>query len=477
MIQKIDALIQKHDKEQASDEHILAAPSDALPQELVEHRPQLERRPGHVELDFPHGPALSIPKTHLLPDEFTADLPVGREPEFRFITSFDPNDTMLYFSAHHQDRVEIIDLSEFATDDVSSHLTQPITIVDRHAGRQLHRTQTKNHEQPFVILDAKALNQKEYQGVFFTAAKQNEAIEKKSQVFFLKDSKKKDDFKQSYVPDDFEERAQILREKLHQLEEQEDKVEEAQKKLEKEQQQKYELKEKERKRQDKEGQQKQELNEKEKKRLEKEQQQKHELDAKERKRLEKEEQQKRELEEKEKKRQERLEKRRRELEEKEKIQLEKAEQKKREHEGKVQKQIEKEREKLLKYKMKVAKTQEKKEQKNEEVQPSESLMKHQLKEQQRLGRINARRAIYEERLKLKREKQMLKEQVKHRELIKADDIGKYNPEPAEIDSDIKKILQITDELLGELPEEVINRFMRSDEYDLYERILNKYKIR
>ena len=47
----------------------------------------------------------------------------------------------------------------------------------------------------------------------------------------------------------------------------------------------------------------------------------------------------------------------------------------------------------------------------------------------------------------------------------------------ELDTDIKKILQITDELLGELPEEVINRFMRSDEYDLYERILNKYKIR
>jgi hypothetical protein len=61
--------------------------------------------------------------------------------------------------------------------------------------------------------------------------------------------------------------------------------------------------------------------------------------------------------------------------------------------------------------------------------------------------------------------------------MKSDTIEKYTPEPMELDTDIKKILQITDELLGELPEEVINRFMRTDDYDLYERILNKYKIR
>jgi hypothetical protein len=442
MIKKIDELLQKHDKEIPIDEPAPMVTEHAIsPQVPVESRPQFERRLGHIEPDLAHSQEPLFPKNHI-PEEFKADLPLGMEPEFKFITSLDPNDNTLHFKSHQQDRIEIIDLSEFTTDDISSHLTTPITIADFRSGRTLQKKQTNKNKQPFVVLDTRVLNQKEYQDVFFSAAKQSEEIDKKKQVFYVKDSKtKKDEFKQNYVPEDFEERAaRILKEKLQQLEEQDDKVDEKiQKKLEKESQQKRELEEKERKQ------------------LEKEEQKKHELDGKERKQLEKEEQKKHELEEKEKK------------------QLEKAEQKKHEHDEKVKKQLEKEREKLLKFKMKIAKAEEKREQKKDVS--SESLTKKPLKEQERLERIMARKAIYEERLKYKREKQMLKEQVKHRELIKSDEIGKYNPEPAEIDSDIKKILQITDELLGELPEDVINRFMQSDEYDLYERILNKYKIR
>ena len=480
MIKKIDALLQKHDKETAIDEPVpMEAARTAPPQGSVEPRPQLERRPGHVELDLPHSQEPSFQKNRIIPEEFEADLPVGIEPEFKFVTSLDPSDTMLHLLPHQQDRIEVIDLSEFTTDDISSHLTTPIVIADYHSRQKLQKKQTKGNAQPFVVLDARVLNQKEYQDVFLSAVNQNEDIEKKSRIFFLKDSKtKKDDFKQSYVPEDFEERARLLKEKLQQLEEQEDELDEKiQKKLQKEKQQKRELEERERKQLEKVGLQKRELEERERKQLEKVGLQKREFDEKERNHLEKEEHKKREFEERERKQLEKEEQKKRELEERERKQLEKAEEKKREHEEKVKKQLEKEREKLLKYKMKIAKSEEKKELKKDVPDISEPSTKKQFKEQQRMERINARKAIYEERLKLKREKQMLKEQVKHRELIKSDEIGKYTPEPAEIDSDVKKILQITDELLGELPEEVINRFMRSDEYDLYERILNKYKIR
>jgi membrane protein implicated in regulation of membrane protease activity len=46
-----------------------------------------------------------------------------------------------------------------------------------------------------------------------------------------------------------------------------------------------------------------------------------------------------------------------------------------------------------------------------------------------------------------------------------------------VDDDIKKVLKITDELLGNLPDEVINKFAKSQDFELYERVLNKYKVK
>ncbi|MBN2599254.1 MAG: hypothetical protein JXA75_01835, partial [Candidatus Thermoplasmatota archaeon] len=47
----------------------------------------------------------------------------------------------------------------------------------------------------------------------------------------------------------------------------------------------------------------------------------------------------------------------------------------------------------------------------------------------------------------------------------------------ELDEDIRKVLVITDYLLGELPEDVLNLFLESKEFELYEKVLNKYKIK
>lgn len=43
------------------------------------------------------------------------------------------------------------------------------------------------------------------------------------------------------------------------------------------------------------------------------------------------------------------------------------------------------------------------------------------------------------------------------------------------DEDIKKVLLITDNLLEKLPEEVINEFIKSKDFELYERVINKIK--
>ncbi|HUS99930.1 MAG TPA: hypothetical protein VMY59_06385 [Candidatus Thermoplasmatota archaeon] len=428
MIKKIDALLQKHDTETPIDEPTPMKTASTVPQQVpIEVRPSLERRPGHIEPEFPHMQEISFPKSGILPEEFKTDSSLDIEPEFKFITSFDSIENTQHIRPQHHERIEIIDLSKFIIDDITSHLDQPITIADFHTQQKLQiKKQAKDHMQHFTIQDPQLLNQKESQEVFLSAGKQNEEIEKKKQIYYHTNSEnKKNNFKQGYFPENFEERLQMLQKKLQQ----EQKQENSQKQHEKEKQQK------------------QESNGNLKKQLEKEEQQ------------------------------------RRKLEQKRIKQLEKVEQKKHKLEEKIKIQVEREKEKFLKHESQKVESkeknlnEEKKEPKEKEPPVSLAFTKKQLREQRGLERLAARQAIFEERLKIKKEKRLLKEQKKHLELKRSDSIEKYTPEPMELDSDIKKILQITDELLGELPEEIINRFMRSDEYDLYENIINKYKIR
>lgn len=46
-----------------------------------------------------------------------------------------------------------------------------------------------------------------------------------------------------------------------------------------------------------------------------------------------------------------------------------------------------------------------------------------------------------------------------------------------LDDDVRKLLAITDELLGKLPEHVIEEFASSDDFALYEKIMSKYHIK
>ncbi|MBS3778644.1 MAG: hypothetical protein KGY50_05090, partial [Candidatus Thermoplasmatota archaeon] len=45
-----------------------------------------------------------------------------------------------------------------------------------------------------------------------------------------------------------------------------------------------------------------------------------------------------------------------------------------------------------------------------------------------------------------------------------------------IDEDVIHLLKITDELLGKLPEDVIEDFSQSDDFILYEKVMKKYDI-
>lgn len=59
----------------------------------------------------------------------------------------------------------------------------------------------------------------------------------------------------------------------------------------------------------------------------------------------------------------------------------------------------------------------------------------------------------------------------------SDEINKdtISKEKTLFDEDIKKVLLITDNLLEKLPEDVINEFIKSKDFELYERVINKIK--
>ncbi len=62
----------------------------------------------------------------------------------------------------------------------------------------------------------------------------------------------------------------------------------------------------------------------------------------------------------------------------------------------------------------------------------------------------------------------------HRFIIGKKKVERGNPL---LDDEIKKVLTITDDLLGKLPEEIIDEFVKSKDFELYEKIIGKYKIK
>lgn len=56
------------------------------------------------------------------------------------------------------------------------------------------------------------------------------------------------------------------------------------------------------------------------------------------------------------------------------------------------------------------------------------------------------------------------------------ELQKNMAEATVVDDDLKKLLKVLDQLLGQLPEEAIERFSKSDEFAIYERVLDKFRI-
>ncbi len=85
-----------------------------------------------------------------------------------------------------------------------------------------------------------------------------------------------------------------------------------------------------------------------------------------------------------------------------------------------------------------------------------------------------------EKLNEKQERKRAKKKIKTYEFEeKNDDVitknQKISDEPMFVNDDVIKVLLIIDDLLGELPESVINRFAQSKDFELYKKVIIKYK--
>lgn len=88
--------------------------------------------------------------------------------------------------------------------------------------------------------------------------------------------------------------------------------------------------------------------------------------------------------------------------------------------------------------------------------------------QEELGKMTALKEKFEDDLK---QTDFIKEKLDETQ----EELGKSFEIKEKIEADVKMFVSITDELLGDLPEEVVANFMKTDSANLYRAIVEKYK--
>jgi hypothetical protein len=88
-----------------------------------------------------------------------------------------------------------------------------------------------------------------------------------------------------------------------------------------------------------------------------------------------------------------------------------------------------------------------------------------------------REAFSTEQQKEEEQQQLEKIKVEKTTIASKEEEFEKKEESTLLDDDIKKLLIITNNLLGELPDEVIDKFVESEDFELYSKVLQKYKIK
>jgi hypothetical protein len=198
------------------------------------------------------------------------------------------------------------------------------------------------------------------------------------------------------------------------------------------------------------------------------------------------------------------------LEKEEKIKLKKAAQQKREEEKrlKIQRKLkakaelaeqkEKKKQEKLKAKELILKKKEEEQKKLQMKKAAEAVLRNEkglalkFKEKEKQKKLKAKTALAEQKEKerLKKLEEKKKQKAKSKAEKKTSKISKEEPkinikhninlkenssEVLSMDEDVIKFLKIADDLLEKLPDDVIDEFAKSKDFEVYERVINKYK--
>ena len=449
MVKEIDALITAHEKKNTSrkpipdsQEQLVASLDD-----VIEMRDDVKRKPEIPQFKTEIKPENISDKIAVEDSLFEVEFPEKASPAFKFVTSLAEPKSFRFIKNLESEPMKDDDFQSKMLDDQdksSERVAKGFTNIKVRSKKEVAKLKTTKSEP------------KKKNGLTKT---QEELERERRQI----EEKKKE----------LEEIEKMAKEKEEELKRK--KKEKIKEEKEKEKERKLKLKEQLKREKEEEIQGELELKQKEMKMREREKQKL--IKEKEEEQLKQIELKKKEMEKREREEQKLI-------KEKEDERLKQLELKKKEME-KIQK------EKELAEKARLA---EKRKKLEAEEALKEELLKQQekkkkLKEKARAGKEKKKLEAKRELLELVKQKQLEKEALKKKKAEKK--IKKASPEVKQpipekkkveeesilLDKDIRKVLTIADKLLEKLPEEVIDEFAQSKDFELYERVITKYKLK
>jgi len=142
------------------------------------------------------------------------------------------------------------------------------------------------------------------------------------------------------------------------------------------------------------------------------------------------------------------------------------------------KKLERQKKKELKIKEKQKKINQLKRVKELKIQEKEKKKLEKQKQLEAKKLLNEKKPIEkrlkkEKKIKPKEKEIKVKEPPVEQEIVKEKNIP--TEEETNFDEEVKEALEIIDELLGKLPDETIDEFVQSEDFAIYEKVVNKYK--
>lgn len=462
IVNKIDQLADQSDFSKKYDNNEELIENISLKEPNVEIRPPISKKINTNSLKFVK---TEIEKNQnvLSSKNYTSNISPDIFNNFDFISEIEIVDNKPKNENSLNNKIEIIDFDTLSLGEVKNKTKKTIISLDTpKIDKQRKNTRKKFNINGIFNKKANTTNDKTKSEGLFDLAK-NKKSSSKPQLYFLSKSKTQEEGNSNEIKaskssssNNIEEELKELKKKEAELEETRKKIIEEEKKAEKIKKQKekevlIEAKKRESKQLEEKKRNRERYHQEEK--LKKLEFKKAELERKERERIARKLAKKKEYELKKKAREEKLLKR---LEEKKAIKLEKEKEKTAKKAALEQQRLQKLHEKERDMDNNIGNIKKpsvinKKEEKPDNKSPIFSFLK------------GKEKIIDRNRIETQ-EKSITETQNKE-------------PEQEFIDEDVKKLLTITDNLLGELPEEVIDKFAKSEDFNLYSKVLHKYKIK